>query len=211
MSHDAPRAAPIRPDAVLAIVLAAIALALTVAGALAGDWAIDLPWAPTLGFRLEYSFDGLAVLYAFLATAIGLVVFVYASGYLPAHLVHQDRPPRDARRFWVWMVVFMASMIGLAGSQDLILLFVFFDITAIASYFLIGFDRHRSEARGAALVALIVTTGSAVAMLIGGGWLNAESGPWSIPPILDAGVASPATTAACVLIAVAALAKSAQV
>ena len=105
----------------------------------------------------------------------------------------------------------MVSMVGLAASQDLILLFVFFDLTAIASYFLIGFDRHLSNARGAALVALVVTTGSAVAMLLGAVVLHAAYGTFSIPELLVLGVASPATTVGCALIAVAALAKSAQV
>ena len=48
-------------------------------------------------------------------------------------------------------------MVGLATAQDLVLLFVFFDLTAVCSYFLIGFDRHRREARTAALMALLVT------------------------------------------------------
>jgi len=195
----------------LGIGAAVAALALTVAAAIAGDWAVDVAWAPTLGLRLHLELDGLAALYALLATGIGLLVFVYATGYMPRHLRAEGRPAADGRRFWFWMVVFMAAMVGLAASQDLILLFVFFDLTAIASYFLIGFDRHLANARGAALVALVVTTGSAVAMLLGAVVLDAEYGTFSIPALLDAGVASPATTAGCVLIAVAALAKSAQV
>jgi multicomponent Na+:H+ antiporter subunit A len=109
------------------------------------------------------------------------------------------------------MVVFMAAMIGLAASQDLVLMFVFFDVTALASYFLIGFDRHRREARGAALLALVVTTGSAVAMLIGAVLLDGEYGTFSLPAIIGVAAPTPGTTVACVLIAVAALAKSAQV
>ena len=58
-------------------------------------------------------------------------------------------------------------MVGLACARDLVLLFVFFDLTAVASYFLIGFDRDQREARGAALMALLVTGVSAVALLIG--------------------------------------------
>ena len=65
------------------------------------------------------------------------------------------------------MVLFMGAMVGLATARDLILMFLFFDLTAVASYFLIGFDRDRVEARGAALMALPVTGVSAVLMLIG--------------------------------------------
>jgi multicomponent Na+:H+ antiporter subunit A len=190
---------------------AVAALALTFAGSLNGGWSIDVPWAPSLGFRLAFRLDGLAAVYAFLASGIGLLVFVYSTGYLPRHLAHEGRPPTDSARFWGWMVVFMAAMIGLAASQDLILMFLFFDLTALASYFLIGFDRHRRDARGAALVALIVTTGSAIGMLIGAVLLSAEYGTFSVPNILAVAAPSTGTTLASVLIAVAALAKSAQV
>ena len=125
---------------------AAAALVATLAGWAAADWAIDVPWVPTLGLRLDFRFDGLAVLYALLATGIGLLVFVYGAAYLPRHIAHEDRPASDARRFWPWMVLFMGAMVGLATAQDLVLLFVFFDLTAVASYFLIAFDRHRPEA-----------------------------------------------------------------
>ena len=61
----------------------------------------------------------------------------------------------------------MARWSGWRCARDLVLLFVFFDLTAVASYFLIGFDRERRDARGAALMALLVTGVSAVALLIG--------------------------------------------
>ena len=64
------------------------------------------------------------------------------------------------------MTLFAVAMVGLATAQDLVLLFVFFDLTAVCSYYLIGFDRGRREARTAALTALLVTVVSAVAMLI---------------------------------------------
>ena len=137
-----------------ATAVAGVVLGLAAVGWMAGDWSVDLPWAPSLGMRIEFALDGLAALYALLAAGIGLLVFIYATAYLPRHLEHQGRPPRDGRGFWSWMVVFLVSMVGLAASQDLVLMFVFFDVTAIASYFLIGFDRRRTEARGAALMAV---------------------------------------------------------
>jgi multicomponent Na+:H+ antiporter subunit A len=191
--------------------VAVVALGLTLGGWLGGGWAVDLPWAPTLGIRFRLAFDGLAVLYALLATGIGAVVFVYATAYVPRHLAARGRPSSDARGFWGWMVVFMVSMVGLAASQDLVLLFVFFDLTALASYFLLGFDRDRADARGAAHVALVVTAGSAVAMLIGAVVLHATYGTWSVPAIAAAGSRGAVTTIGCGLIAIAALGKSAQV
>jgi multicomponent Na+:H+ antiporter subunit A len=172
---------------------------------------LDLPWAPTLGLRLDLSLDGLGALYGLLATGIGAAVFAYAAGYLPWHLEQQRRPRSDAPRFWGWMVLFMGSMVGLACARDLVLLFVFFDLTAIASYFLIGFDRHEREARGAALMALLVTGVSAVAMLIAAALLYAEYGTLSLPELFEHAETGDAVTVAGALIAVAALGKSAQV
>jgi multicomponent Na+:H+ antiporter subunit A len=102
-------------------------------------------------------------------------------------------------------------MVGLACARDLILLFVFFDLTAVASYFLIGFDRSRREARGAALMALLVTGVSAVLMLLGAVLLYQRYGTFSLPELFERAEPDATTTAAAAMIAVAALAKSAQV
>lgn len=190
---------------------AAVGLAACLAAWLVGGVALDVPWAPTLGLRLDLALDGLGVLYALLATGIGAAVFAYGAAYLPRHLEHAHRPASDDRRFWPWMVVFMVAMAGLATARDLVLVFVFFDLTAVASYFLIGFDRGRRDARGAAQMALIVTGVSAVLMLMGAVLLFAEHGTFSVPLLAERVEPGPVTAAAGALIAVAALAKSAQV
>jgi multicomponent Na+:H+ antiporter subunit A len=108
------------------------------------------------------------------------------------------------------MVLFMVAMVGLATAQDLLLLFVFWDLTAIVSYLLIGFDRQHREARLSALMALLVTGVSAVLLLIGILVLRAEFGTTSIPELLARAQGGRAVTLAGALIAVGALAKSAQ-
>ncbi|HWK27080.1 MAG TPA: hydrogen gas-evolving membrane-bound hydrogenase subunit E, partial [Solirubrobacter sp.] len=148
---------------------------------------------------------------ALLATGIGTAVFAYGAAYLPLHLEHERMPAAAGRRFWAWMTVFMVSMVGLACARDLVLLFVFFDLTAVASYFLIGFDRHQRESRGAALMALLVTGISAVALLLGAVLLYTTYGTFSLPELVQRARADTTTSIACALIAVAALAKSAQV
>ena len=199
-----------RDEAWAAFAVAVIAFGACLAGWLAGGVTVDIPWAPTLGIRLELELDGLAALYTLLATGIGALVFAYGAAYLPWHLEQERRPASEALRFWPWMVVFMGSMVGLACALDLVLLFVFFDLTAVASYFLIGFDRHRREARGAALMALVVTGVSAVALLIGAVLLYVEYGTFSLPELFERATPGNTTTAAAALIVVAALAKSAQ-
>lgn len=194
--------------AVLAAVVAFVACLIAWS---AGGGTIDVPWAPSRGLRINLALDGLGALYALLATGIGAAVFAYAAAYMPLHLEHEHRPASDAWRFWPWMVLFMASMVGLALARDLVLLFVFFDLTAVSSYFLIAFDRGTREARGAALMALLVTGVGAVGMLLGGVLLYVEYGTFSLPELFERAEPGPTTIAASALIAVAALAKSAQV
>jgi multicomponent Na+:H+ antiporter subunit A len=194
-----------------AVACSAAAFAAVLVGLAAGGASVDVPWAPTLGLRLNLALDGLGVLYALLATGIGMAVFTFGAVYLPWHLDHEGRPASEARRFWPWIVLFMGAMVGLACARDLVSMFVFFDLTAVASYFLIGFDRDRREARGAALMALLVTGVSAVGMLIGAVLLYTEYGTFSLPELFARADGGTTTVVASALIAVAALAKSAQV
>jgi multicomponent Na+:H+ antiporter subunit A len=195
---------------------AAVAAAVAATAAVLVAWrsgggGFDVAWLPSWGARLAFRLDGLGALYALLATGIGVAVFTYATAYMPRHLEHEGRPQADGGRFHALMVLFMVAMVGLATAQDLLLLFVFWDLTAIVSYLLIGFDRQHREARLSALMALLVTGVSAVLLLIGILLLRAEFGTTSIPELLRrAGEGGPVVTVAGALIAVGALAKSAQ-
>ena len=133
---------------------AALAAVAVLWGWLSGGGVVDVAWVPSWEVRFAVALDGLAALYALLATGIGFAVLVYSSRYLPLHLEHQGRPESDATGFYFFVLLFMGSMVGLAMAQDLVLLFVFWDLTAIASYYLIGYDRHKKESRASALMAL---------------------------------------------------------
>src|SRR5215216_4468763 len=190
---------------VAAVVAAAVAFVATLSLWRRGGGGFDTAWLPSWDARLAFRLDGLGALYAVLATGVGVAVFTYASAYLPRHLEHEGRPQAEGRRFHALMVLFMVAMVGLSTAQDLLVLFVFWDLTAIASYLLIGFDRQRREARLSALMALLVTGVSAVLLLIGILILRAELGTTSIPELLGrAGQGGPLLTLA------GALAKSAQ-
>jgi multicomponent Na+:H+ antiporter subunit A len=192
-------------------VVAAVGFVVCLVGWLRGGGTLSLPWAPTLDVRLEFAFDGLAALYALLATGVGAVVFGYGARYLSQHLAEHGRARSERWRFWPWMALFAVAMVGLATATDLVLVFVFFDLTAVCSYFLIGFDRERREARTAALTALLVTIVPAVALLAGAVLLFATYGTFSVPELVERVEPGTTTTVAGLLIAVAALAKSAQV
>ena len=122
-----------------------------------GPFTVSMPWAPALNLSLSFRFDGLSTFFAILIVAVGTLVVMYAPKYLEHH--------EHAGRFNVALFAFMGSMLGLVLSDNVIALFVFWELTGFTSYLLIGFDHARSEARRAATQALIVTGGGGLALL----------------------------------------------
>jgi multicomponent Na+:H+ antiporter subunit A len=190
---------------------AALATLATLWGWLSGGGTVDVAWVPNWGLRFTLSLDGLAAMYALLATGIGFAVLVYSSRYLPLHLEHEGRPESDGVRFYFFVLLFMGSMVGLAMAQDLILVFLFWDLTTVASYYLIGYDGHKEESRASALMALLVTGITAVLLLIGALLLYAAHGTLSVPELTELVEPGPLLTGCGLLIVFSGLAKSAQV
>lgn len=168
------------------------------------------PWIPDWNVSLLWRLDGLAIAYGSLTLAVALAVFAYAPAYMRHHLEHPPRAPRAGSWFFLLMALFVASMIGLVTSLDLLQLFVLWDATAICSYFLIGFDSHDRAARRAALMALLVTGVSAVLLLLAAAIFQVRYGTSDLTRLPALVVSDPVTALACVGIVVAALAKSAQ-
>lgn len=195
----------------VAILTTGIAFLVALYNAFRPGPAIDRAWAPAWDMRLHFEADGIAVLFALLATGIGLAVVVYASDYIPLHLHHERRSEAEQTRFFAFILLFMGAMTGLVMAQDLMLIFLFWDLTAIASYYLIGFDSQRRDARVSAFMALIVTGISAVGFLIGALILFAEYGSFQLPELINTIAPNYEFDIALVLILIAALAKSAQV
>ena len=106
-------------------------------------------WVPSLGIQLTFRLDGLSLLFALLITGIGTLVFAYTSSYLKGN-EHLDR-------FYGYLSIFMAAMLGLVLSDNLISLFIFWELTSISSFFLIGFKNSSATSRKSALRALTVT------------------------------------------------------
>jgi len=116
-------------------------------------------WVPTLGISLDFTIDGLSLLFALLISGLGVAVFVYAGRYLEGH--------PDLGRFFFALTAFMSAMLGLVLADDLIVMFVFWELTSITSYLLIGFKHEKPSTRDAALQALLVTGGGGLALLAG--------------------------------------------
>ncbi len=172
---------------------------------------VDVWWAESFGLRFHLELDGLAQMFSLLATGIGLAVVIYAYKYIPLHLHHFKRGLHEQPRFFGFLLLFMAAMVGLVMSADMMLQFLFWDLTAIASFFLIGYDRDQDDSRSSALMALLVTGISAVLVLIGMLVLYQDYGTFSIPDLNALQPDGTRAGLAVALIAVGALAKSAQV
>ena len=204
---------PFRPRAVpgVAIVTTALAFLAVLWSYTQPDARFDRAWAPTAGFRFTLALHGLAREYALLATGIGLAVVIYASAYIPLHLHHHHRSERELPRFFGFLLLFMAAMVGLVMAQDMILIFILWDLTAIASFYLIGYDRDDPESRDSASMALLVTCITAFFVVIGVLILYRETGTFSLPEIIAAPGTSSAMGLGVALVCLGALAKSAQV
>ncbi len=157
---------------------------------LAGQWPLvaaggvtvsEWPWAPALELSLTFRLDGLALLFALLIAGIGALVLVYTGGYLRGH--------PQLPRFLAILLAFMTAMLGLVLADNLLALFVFWELTSIASYLLIGFRHTDPLARQAALQALMITAGGGLALLVGLILLAEAGGSWSLATLIGRGEA----------------------
>lgn len=130
------------------------------------------PWVPSLGLNLDFYLDGLSLLFALLITGIGSVIFLYTGPYMKGH------PYLD--RFYGYLSLFMAAMLGMVLADNILLLFVFWELTSISSFFLIGFNNESKASRKSALVALGITGGGGFMLLAGLVLMGYLSGTYSI-------------------------------
>ncbi len=139
----------------------------------------NFAWVRDLGISLAFRLDGLGLLFALLITGIGALVVIYASGYMAGH-EHEGR-------FYLLLLAFLSSMLGLVLANNLLTLFLFWELTSITSYLLIGFENQKAEARSAALQAFLVTGGGGLALLGGLILLGMAGGSYQISDLVNAG------------------------
>jgi multicomponent K+:H+ antiporter subunit A len=116
-------------------------------------------WVPAIGLNANFRLDGLALMFGLLITGIGLLIILYAAWYL-----HHDDP---AGKFFSQLMLFMAAMLGIVLSDNLLLLVVFWELTSVSSFLLIGYWGHKAESRAGARMALAVTGGGGLVLLAG--------------------------------------------
>ncbi|GAA0772704.1 putative monovalent cation/H+ antiporter subunit A [Roseibium denhamense] len=124
-----------------------------------GTFVAAVAWAPSYGVNFSVYVDGLSTLFALLISGIGTFIILYAGGYLKGH-------PQQGR-FFSFLFLFMGAMLGLVLGNNLFTLFIFWELTSITSFLLIGFDHLRAASRRAAIQALVVTGGGGLLLLAG--------------------------------------------
>lgn len=136
----------------------------------------EIGWIPHQGIALSFFIDGLSLLFALVITGIGTLIVHYASEYM------RGRPQLPS--FTAFLLAFMLSMLGVVLADNLIALFIFWELTGLTSFLLIGYKHEEAAARRAALQALLVTGVGALAMLAGFVLLGETAGTYSLRELL---------------------------
>lgn len=163
-------------------------------------------WIPSMGINFSFLVDGISLFFGLIVSLIGLLVVFYAIHYL-------DKETRHAR-FYSSLLLFMGAMLGTVFSNNIILLFCFWELTGLASFLLIGFEFHDNSSRVGARQALLVTSFTGLLLLVGFVMVAQVGGTMEISELLAGGLPLEEhkgwLTAAMVLIVLGAFGKSAQ-
>lgn len=133
-------------------------------------------WIPSLGVSLDFKLDGLSLLFTLMITGIGTLIYFYAAEYL--------KRDEGIHRFYSYLTLFMGAMLGVVLADNLITLFVFWELTSISSFFLIGFNNYQEDSRKSALWALSLTGLGGFCMLASFVLIASVTGTYSINELL---------------------------
>lgn len=162
-------------------------------------------WVPALGLDFTLMVDPLGWMFALLILGIGLLVVIFAHSYLDQ--------TEDTGRFFASLMLFQGAMLGIVIAGNILLLLVFWELTSLASFLLIGYWQHKPEARQGARMALAITGGGGLALIGGMVLLGLVAGSFDLATILERGALikdSPLYPAILTLILVGCFTKSAQ-
>lgn len=177
---------PIRARSAAAALAATVALAcltslalLYAAAAAEGGVRTEIPWLPSLGVNVVLRLDGLSWLFAVLIIGIGALIVLYTRYYMAA----EDPVPR----FYSFLLGFMGAMLGIVMSGNLIQTVVFWELTSLFSFLLIGYWHQSPNAREGARMALTVTATGGLCLLVGMLMLGEIVGSYDLDIVLAAG------------------------
>ncbi|UPV73233.1 DUF4040 domain-containing protein [Halorussus limi] len=159
----------------------AAAVALACFGLVASQYGthgtVSFPWIPSLGVSVSFYVDGLSLLVGFLASGVGVLILTYSGGYM------HGEPGQP--KYYAALLAFMGSMLGVAFAADLIALFVFWELTSLSSFILIGHYQRQKSSQYAARKSMLITVSGGLFMLVGFLLLHAVTGEFSIVYMLE--------------------------
>ncbi|WP_313674196.1 Na+/H+ antiporter subunit A [Mycolicibacterium sp.] len=167
---------------------------------------IDIPWVPGLSMNIALRFDSLAAIMAVLVLGIGAVVLAYSAEYFHHHDGHTEN---RLASFAAELVAFSGAMFGLVIADNTLLLYLFWELTTVLSFLLVGHYAERATSRAAAMQALLVTTFGGLAMLVGVIIIGQAAGTYLLSELIAAPPGGTAVGVGVVLVIVGALSKSA--
>lgn len=133
-------------------------------------------WLPQLGIDFSFRLDSLALLFALLISGIGTLIYIYAYYYL--------NPKNSLSKLYFLLMLFMAAMLGISLSNNLLILLVFWELTSISSFLLVGYWSNYEAAQRGSRMALTITGMGGLAMLGGFVLLGQITGTYQIDQIL---------------------------
>ncbi len=168
---------------------------------------IEWPWVPSLGLNFSFLVDGLSIFFGLVVSGMGCLVFFHSIFYLGHDYEHLGR-------FYCYLVLFMGAMLGTVFANHLVLLFIFWELTGVASFLLIGFLHGEEGSRIGARQALLVTASTGLALFVGVVLIQQVTGTASLAELLANKLPwaqhGTGLTVAMVLVLVGAFGKSAQ-
>lgn len=165
-----------------------------------------LDWLPEKGIRLSFQFDGLSLFFGMVVTGMGTLIFIYTAGYFS-----DDRA--QLRKFYSFLLLFMAAMVGTVFSGNLLTLYIWWEMTGVASFFLIGYLHETDASRRGARMALITTITTGLSLLAGILLVGLTAGTFEINELIERAhlyATDPRWVAGFVLMFIGACGKSAQ-
>ena len=134
-------------------------------------------WVPAFGLDLSFLVDGLSLTFALTISGIGTLIVLYSGAYLKGH--------PHLGRFFAFLLAFMGAMLGLVLADSMLALFMFWELTSVTSFLLIGFDHTRQASRRGAIQALVITNIGGMALLVGAILVHQLTGVWDMSALGD--------------------------
>jgi multicomponent Na+:H+ antiporter subunit A len=181
----------------------------------AGERTVNVNWLPQLSMDITLRLDALSALMGALVLGVGALVLLYCASYFehhdPSPIAPQVRSHTEKRlpSFAAELVAFSGAMFGLVCSDNTLLLYLFWELTTVLSFLLVGHYAERAASRRAATQALLVTTAGGLAMLVGIIMLGTLTGTYRLSELVAAPPSGTVSAVAAGLVLVGALSKSA--